>query len=100
MKHAIPRNCIKPRHEGDGGKQFWEITERVIVLGPDVNSDLGCRGQYAEMIPYLPHVHGFGVIGVKFPGGGERAYFHSSSLALAKNIRLQSPDGIFDVTNF
>ncbi|KAF8143018.1 hypothetical protein K438DRAFT_2111036 [Mycena galopus ATCC 62051] len=22
MKHAIPRNCIKPWHRGDGGKQF------------------------------------------------------------------------------
>ncbi|KAF8217381.1 hypothetical protein K438DRAFT_1746700 [Mycena galopus ATCC 62051] len=100
MKHAIPRNCIKPWHEGDGGKQFWEIAEQVIVLGPDMNSDLGRRGQYAETIPYLPHVHGFGVIGVKFPDGGECAYFHLSSLVLAENIRLQSPDSIFDVTNF
>ncbi|KAF8160515.1 hypothetical protein K438DRAFT_1776353 [Mycena galopus ATCC 62051] len=92
MKHAIPRNCIKPRHGGNGGKH--------IVLGPDVNSDLGCRGQYAQTIPYFAHVHGFGVTAVKFPGGGEPAYFYSSSLALVKNIRLQSLDGIFEVTNF
>ncbi|KAF8145459.1 hypothetical protein K438DRAFT_1781979 [Mycena galopus ATCC 62051] len=100
MKHAIPRNCITPRDGGDGGKQFWEAAERVIVLGPDVNSDLGRRGQYAQTIPHFAHVHGFGVTAVKFPGGGEPAYFHSSSLALAKNIRLQSLDGIFEVTSF
>ncbi|KAJ7692810.1 hypothetical protein B0H14DRAFT_3531377 [Mycena olivaceomarginata] len=83
-KHAIDRTCIKPRRQDDIDRRLWEITERVVVLGPNVHSDTRRKGHYAQTIPYLQHTYGPDVVGVKFEGGGPPDFFHMSSLCLAK----------------
>ncbi|KAJ7312628.1 hypothetical protein DFH08DRAFT_822066 [Mycena albidolilacea] len=99
-KHAIDRTCIKPRQEDDLKRRLWEITERVVVLGPDVHSDTRHKGNYGQTIPYLQHTHGPDVVGVKFEKGGAPNFFHMWSLCLAKNIRIQAAHGTFDATVF
>ncbi|KAJ6522755.1 hypothetical protein B0H19DRAFT_1086013 [Mycena capillaripes] len=99
-KHAIDRTCIKPHREDDLQQHLWEITERLVVLGPDVHSDTRHKGHYAQTIPYLQHTYGPDVVGVKLEEGRPPVLFHMSSLCLAKNIRIQAPHGIFDTTVF
>ncbi|KAJ7820785.1 hypothetical protein B0H14DRAFT_2599765 [Mycena olivaceomarginata] len=99
-KHAIDRTCIKPRRQDDIDRRLWEITERVVVLGPNVHSDTRRKGHYAQTIPYLQHTYGPDVVGVKFEGGRPPDFFHMSSLCLAKNIRIQAAHGTFETTVF
>ncbi|KAJ7687479.1 hypothetical protein B0H14DRAFT_2653808 [Mycena olivaceomarginata] len=100
MKHKIERGCIKPRRKDDAGKELWEITARVIILGPDIHHNTAQKGKYALTFPELVSIHGPGVVPVKLEGGQGPLYFPAWSLALAKNVKIQALHGVFDVTIF
>ncbi|KAJ7318791.1 hypothetical protein DFH08DRAFT_971156 [Mycena albidolilacea] len=100
MKHKIERGCIKPRRKDDAGKELWEITARVIILGPDIYHNTAQKGRYALTFPELVSIHGPGVVPVKLEGGQGPLYFPAWSLALAKNVKIQALHGVFDVTIF
>ncbi|KAJ7726073.1 hypothetical protein B0H14DRAFT_2641185 [Mycena olivaceomarginata] len=100
MKHKIERDCIKPRRKDDAGKELWEITARVIILGPDIYHNTAQKGRYALTFPELVSIHGPGVVPVKLEGGQGPLYFPAWSLALAKNVKIQALHGVFDVTIF
>lgn len=100
MKHNIERGCIKPRRKDDAGKELWETTARVIILGPDIYHNTAQKGRYALTLPELVSMHGPGVVPVKLEGGQGPLYFPAWSLALAKNVKVQTLHGVFDVTMF
>jgi hypothetical protein len=100
MKHKIERGCIKPRRKDDAGKELWEITARVIILGPDIYHNTAQKGRYALTFPEIVSIHGPGVVPVKLEGGQGPLYFPAWSLALAKNVKIQALHGVFDVTIF
>ncbi|KAF8132662.1 hypothetical protein K438DRAFT_1884791, partial [Mycena galopus ATCC 62051] len=98
--HSVDRRCIKPRREGDAGQSFWEMTEHVVVLGPDVHSNTSRIGLYAQTNPSWSHPYGRGIIAVKFPGSEDMGYFHSTMLCLAKNTPILAMHGNFEATVF
>ncbi|KAF8126657.1 hypothetical protein K438DRAFT_2001267 [Mycena galopus ATCC 62051] len=102
LMHAVQRSCVKPRRVDDAGRSFWEITERVVVLGADVLSNSSHIGKYAQTVPMFPHNHGRGVVAVRFPGGGaERpCFFHETMLCLSPNVHLPTGLGVFEATDF
>ncbi|KAF8177161.1 hypothetical protein K438DRAFT_1978802 [Mycena galopus ATCC 62051] len=94
LMHAVQRSCVKPRRVDDAGRSFWEITERVVVLGADVLSNSSHLGEYGQTIPMFPHNRGRGVVAVRFPGGAAEhpCFFHETMLCLAPNVHL--PTGV------
>lgn len=106
MKHSVPKMYIKPRRVDDDGKSLTNIRARVVIIGPDVNDNAFSQGYYAETQPNLQHSYGADVVGVRLEPSmapsvaGRPLFFHVSSLSYARNIRIVSPDGIFDTTNF
>ncbi|KAJ7769783.1 hypothetical protein B0H14DRAFT_2632674 [Mycena olivaceomarginata] len=91
---------IEPRRKDDAGKELWEITARVIILGPDIYHNTAQKGKYALTFPELVSIHGPGVVPVKLEGGQGPLYFPAWSLALAKNVKIQALHGVFDITIF
>ncbi|KAF8132710.1 hypothetical protein K438DRAFT_1998437 [Mycena galopus ATCC 62051] len=89
--HSVDRACIKPRREGDAGQSFWDMTERIVILGPDVHSNTTRIGLYAQTKPSCSHPHGRGIITIKFPGNDEE---------MAKNILILAMHGNFEATVF
>ncbi|KAJ7659665.1 hypothetical protein DFH06DRAFT_1130434 [Mycena polygramma] len=57
-KHMIAVNCIKPRRVNDEGIPLTKFQTRVVIIGPDVTSDMSYRGRYGLTLPEL--AHGFG----------------------------------------
>ncbi|KAJ7812509.1 hypothetical protein B0H14DRAFT_2605733 [Mycena olivaceomarginata] len=52
--YSIDKSCIKPRRDIDSGKWLVEISERVVVIGPDSESDRARTGQTSKRSPNLP----------------------------------------------
>ncbi|KAJ7811760.1 hypothetical protein B0H13DRAFT_2383690 [Mycena leptocephala] len=73
-KHAVHVQCIKPRRQNDSGWLITEVSERVVVIGPDMAGGTTMMGCYGLTQPEIPHYYEAGVI--------------SSSLCLAKNVAL------------
>ncbi|KAF8135242.1 hypothetical protein K438DRAFT_1787002 [Mycena galopus ATCC 62051] len=88
MKHDVPRKCIKPRREGNMGESFWEMNDRVVVLGPDLESNSSRIGEYGQIMPSVSHPRGRGVLAVKFVGLDSPAFYYVSMLSLAKNEKV------------
>ncbi|KAF8194873.1 hypothetical protein K438DRAFT_1968816 [Mycena galopus ATCC 62051] len=100
MKHDVPRKCIKPRREGNMRGDFWEMNDRVVLLGPDLESNSSRIGEYGKIMPFGAHPRGPGVIAVKFAGLDTPAFYYVSMLSLAKNEKAVVTFGTFDKTSF
>ncbi|KAJ7717768.1 hypothetical protein B0H14DRAFT_3521901 [Mycena olivaceomarginata] len=72
--YSIDKRCIKPRRDIDSGKWLVEITERVVVIGPDRESDRTRTGQYALTVPSYLHAYGDHIVAVKFVDGAHGFY--------------------------
>ncbi|KAJ7726868.1 hypothetical protein B0H14DRAFT_2641021 [Mycena olivaceomarginata] len=79
MKHKIERGCIKPHRKDDTGKELWETTVRVIILGPDIYHNTAQKGRYALTLPELVSMHGPGVVPVRLEGGQGPLYFYHNT---------------------
>lgn len=104
-KHAIDITCVRPRRTDDNGRGLTEITTRVVIVGPDAGmSSNEFRGRYGLTVPDMVHRHGENMVGVKFARRGEEEHqtgvFHISSLCIAKNERIETLHGTFDITDF
>ncbi|KAJ7871535.1 hypothetical protein B0H14DRAFT_2570856 [Mycena olivaceomarginata] len=82
--YSIDKRCIKPRRDIDSGKWLVEITERVVVIGPDSESDRARTGQYALTEPSYLHAYGNHVVAVKFVDGAHGFLPHEQSMSLGK----------------
>ncbi|KAF8207306.1 hypothetical protein K438DRAFT_1755964 [Mycena galopus ATCC 62051] len=98
MKYDVPHKCIKPRREGNMGESFWEMNDRVMVLGPDLESNSSRIGEYGQIMPSVSRPCGRGVLAVKFVGLDSPAFYYVSMLSLAKNEKVVVTFGTFDTT--
>ncbi|KAK6967061.1 hypothetical protein R3P38DRAFT_3244748 [Favolaschia claudopus] len=97
LKHPLERKYVRPCRTADDGRLLTEVMERVVVVGADVNHDVGQRGCYGFTAPHIGHLHGFEVVAVDF-GQGRHEFFHISSLCWAKNQSIALRDKVFNVT--
>ncbi|KAJ7823930.1 hypothetical protein B0H13DRAFT_1919391 [Mycena leptocephala] len=50
-KHAVYAQCIKPRRKDDDGRSLTEISQRVVVIGPDMGEGTSFEGCYGLTQP-------------------------------------------------
>ncbi|KAJ7820881.1 hypothetical protein B0H14DRAFT_2599662 [Mycena olivaceomarginata] len=97
--YSIDKRCIKPRRDIDSGKWLVEITERVVVIGPDSESDRARTGQYALTEPSYLHAYGNHVVAVKFVDGAH-GFYPMNSLCLSENVEVVLGSHSFPATTF
>ncbi|KAJ7843614.1 hypothetical protein B0H14DRAFT_2585600 [Mycena olivaceomarginata] len=97
--YSIDKRCIKPRRDIDSGKWLVEITERVVVIGPDSESDRARTGQYALTEPSYLHAYGNHVVAVKFVDGAH-GFYPMNSLCLSENVEMVLGSHSFPATTF
>jgi hypothetical protein len=97
--YSIDKRCIKPRRDIDSGKWLVEITERVVVIGPDRESDRTRMGQYALMVPSYLHAYGDHIVAVKFVDGAH-GFYPMNSLCLSENVEVVFGPHTFPATTF
>ncbi|KAF8176754.1 hypothetical protein K438DRAFT_1770522, partial [Mycena galopus ATCC 62051] len=100
LKHAIDRTCIKPRRQGDGGESLWEMTARVVILGPDVHEKSSHIGEYGQTMPSVRHPYGRGVVPIQFLGEDDYNYYYETMLSSAKNEKGTTLTQIRPVNDF
>jgi hypothetical protein len=103
-KHAVYVQCIKPRRKDDNGRSLSEISERVVVIGPDMGEGTLFEGCYGLTQPEVPHFYDSGVVCVKveLPASQtfDTAFFATTSLCMAKNVALTYGGQVFPATTF
>ncbi|KAJ7754292.1 hypothetical protein B0H14DRAFT_3512589 [Mycena olivaceomarginata] len=97
--YSIDKRCIKPRRDIDSGKWLVEITERVVVIGPDRESDRTRTGQYALTVPSYLHAYGDHIVAVKFVDGAH-GFYPMNSLCLSENVEVVFGPHTFPATTF
>ncbi|KAJ7825468.1 hypothetical protein B0H14DRAFT_2596545 [Mycena olivaceomarginata] len=97
--YSIDKRYIKPRRDIDSGKWLVEITERVVVIGPDRESDRARTGQYALAVPSYLHAYGGHIVAVKFVDGAH-GFYPMNSLCLSQNIEVVLGSHTFPATTF
>ncbi|KAJ7787690.1 hypothetical protein B0H14DRAFT_3505198 [Mycena olivaceomarginata] len=97
--YSIDKRCIKPRRDIDSGKWLVEITERVVIIGPDRESDRARTGQYALTEPSYFHAYGNHVVAVKFVDGAH-GFYPMNSLCLSENVEVVLGSHTFPATTF
>jgi hypothetical protein len=97
--YSIDKRCIKPRRDIDSGKWLVEISERVVVIGPDSESDRARTGQYALTEPSYLHAYGNHVVAVKFVDGAH-GFYPMNSLCLSENVEVVLGSHSFPATTF
>ncbi|KAJ7888112.1 hypothetical protein B0H14DRAFT_3430301 [Mycena olivaceomarginata] len=97
--YSIDKRCIKPRRDIDSGKWLVEITERVVVIGPDRESDRTRTGQYALTMPSYLHTYGDHIVAVKFVDGAH-GFYPMNSLCLSENVEVVFGPHTFPATTF
>ncbi|KAK7007943.1 hypothetical protein R3P38DRAFT_2792068 [Favolaschia claudopus] len=98
-KHPIEPKYLRPCRTTEDGHTLLEVEERVVILGGDVDGDMSKLARYGRTAPMMEHKHGHNVVAVNFPLETAR-FFHVAHLCLAKNVKIQSADGIFEATLF
>jgi hypothetical protein len=102
-KHAVYAQCIKPRRNDEIGQSLTEISERVVVIGPDMGGGTTFLGCYGLTQPDVPHYYEAGVVCVlveRLDGSFDPNFFKKSSLCLAKNAALTFQNQVFPTTTF
>ncbi|KAJ7854892.1 hypothetical protein B0H13DRAFT_2358201 [Mycena leptocephala] len=103
-KHAVYAQCIKPRRKDDDGRSLTEISQRVVVIGPDMGEGTSFEGCYGLTQPEVPHFYDSGVVCVKVELPVEKtfetAFFAATSLCMAKNVALNYGGQVFPATTF
>ncbi|KAJ7820143.1 hypothetical protein B0H13DRAFT_2378001 [Mycena leptocephala] len=103
-KHAVYVQCIKPRRKDDNGRSLSEISERVVVIGPDMGEGTLFEGCYGLTQPEVPHFYDSGIVCVKveLPVSQtfDTAFFATTSLCMAKNVALTYGGQPFPATTF
>ncbi|KAJ7796381.1 hypothetical protein B0H14DRAFT_3494861 [Mycena olivaceomarginata] len=97
--YSIDKRCIKPRRDIDSGKWLVEITERVVVIGPNRESDRTRTGQYALTVPLYLHAYGDHIVAVKFVDGAH-GFYPMNSLCLSENVEVVFEPHTFPATTF
>ncbi|KAJ7800749.1 hypothetical protein B0H14DRAFT_3490363 [Mycena olivaceomarginata] len=80
--YSIDKRCIKPRRDIDSGKWLVEITERVVIIGPDRESD---RARTGIAVKFVDGAHGF---------------YPMNSLCLSENVEVVLGSHTFPATTF
>ncbi len=102
-KHAVYAQCIKPRRKDDDGRSLTEISQRVVVIGPDMGEGTSFEGRYGLTQPEVPHFYDSGVVCVKVElreNTFDTAFFAATSLCMAKNVELNYGGQVFPATTF
>jgi hypothetical protein len=103
-KHAMYAQCIKPRRKDDGGRSLIEISQRVVVIGPDMGEGTSFEGCYGLTQPEVPHFYDSGIVCVKVKLPVEKTFdtdfFTTTSLCMAKNVALTYGGQVFPATMF
>ncbi|KAJ7863415.1 hypothetical protein B0H13DRAFT_2354180 [Mycena leptocephala] len=102
-KHAVYAQCIKPRRKDDDGRSLTEISQRVVVIGPDMGEGTSFEGCYGLTQPEVPHFYDSGVVCVKVElreNTFDTAFFAATSLCMAKNVALNYGGQVFPATTF
>ncbi|KAJ7912884.1 hypothetical protein B0H13DRAFT_2326938 [Mycena leptocephala] len=102
-KHAVYAQCIKPRRKDDDGRSLTEISQRVVVIGPDMGEGTSFEGCYGLTQPEVPHFYDSGVVCVQVElreNTFDTAFFAVTSLCMAKNIALTYGGQAFPATTF
>ncbi|KAJ7340035.1 hypothetical protein DFH08DRAFT_964056 [Mycena albidolilacea] len=97
--YSIDKRCIRPRRDIDSRKWLVEITERVVVIGPDRESDRTRTGQYALTVPSYLHAYGDHIVAVKFVDRAH-GFYPMNSLCLSENVEVVFGTHTFPATTF
>ncbi|KAF8197278.1 hypothetical protein K438DRAFT_1760066 [Mycena galopus ATCC 62051] len=98
--YAVGKNQMKHDVHANASNRAVKMNDRVVVLGPDLESNSSRIGEYGKIMPSVAHPHGPGVIAVKFAGLDTPAFYYVSMLSLAKNEKVVVTFGTFDKTSF
>ena len=106
--HQVPATCVRPLREFDG-RALTEVSERVVIIGPDVNNNEDGQGRYAQTQPQTAHTYGAHSVAVRFERLGIdaqsssiilSAFYPLSSLVGAKNVQMQIANTVFPASQF
>ncbi|KAK7016476.1 hypothetical protein R3P38DRAFT_3566902 [Favolaschia claudopus] len=99
-KITVPKICIRPRRASDDALPLTMVVERVVIIGPDIEGVNDRLGLYAETLGECGHGLAADVVGVRFGKSSGFFFYHSAHLCLAKNVFIQSTEGVYHTTDF
>ncbi|KAJ7747631.1 hypothetical protein DFH07DRAFT_775955 [Mycena maculata] len=98
--HNVPLVAVKPCRVFHDGRSLEELTERVVIIGPDCQNEKGDQGCYAQVQREEQDPPGTVMVCVSRPGSFALNGFPLLHLCLAKNIPGQLENMSFPATTF